>query len=97
SGAVAIANLMEDTATAEICRAQVWQWQHHGVRLAEGPVVTHELVTGVMDEEMATLRAAVGDLAFAARPFAQARDLFARVALDEQFHEFLITTTNPIE
>jgi malate synthase len=92
-GAAAIANLMEDTATAEICRAQIWQWRHHGVRLQDGPVVTKELVTAVIDEEMAKLRGAIGAHDFEARPFDAARELFARVALDEPFHEFLTTTT----
>src|SRR5579862_7953196 len=48
SGAVAIYNLMEDAATSEFCRAQVWQWLHHGR-------VTREEVTGAIAEEMATL------------------------------------------
>src|SRR5439155_10008808 len=44
TGAAAINNLMEDAATAEISRSQVWQWVHHGVKLAEGQTVTRELV-----------------------------------------------------
>jgi malate synthase len=89
NGAAAINNLMEDTATAEICRAQVWQWRHHEVRLEGGPVVTPDLVAAVMEEEMAKLRGAIGPPAFDARPFATARDIFARAALEEPFHEFL--------
>ncbi|POA17765.1 malate synthase A, partial [Pseudomonas sp. FW305-3-2-15-E-TSA4] len=43
-GAVAIGNFMEDAATVEICRAQLWQWLHHSTQLAEGPQVTRELL-----------------------------------------------------
>ena len=88
-GAAAIANLMEDAATAEIARSQVWQWRHHGVRLAEGDVVTRHLVTHLVDEELDRLRAAVGGYAFVTRPFAAARRLFLQAALDEPFTEFV--------
>jgi malate synthase len=91
-GAAAIDNLMEDTATAEISRAQIWQWQHHRVSLTGGPTVTPQLVHDVIDGEMAQLRNAIGTDAFDHRPFAAARDLFTRVALGEPFSEFLTTT-----
>jgi malate synthase len=91
-GAAAINNLMEDAATAEICRAQVWQWCHHAARLDGGRTVTGRLVDDVIDEETAKLRASVGAEAFDARPFAAARDLFARVSLGEPFAEFFTTT-----
>src|SRR6201999_4175864 len=60
-GAVAINSLMEDAATAEISRTQLWQWVHHGVRLADGRTVTAELVRQVLDEETAKIRAEGGD------------------------------------
>jgi malate synthase len=88
-GAAAIYNLMEDAATAEICRAQVWQWCRHGVRLAGGPTVTEDLVIRVVDEEIAGLRAALGEGLFDGGRFDDARDLFLRVALGEPFTEFL--------
>jgi malate synthase len=94
-GAVAIGNLMEDTATAEICRAQAWQWHHHGVRLQDGPVVTRKLVEDVIGDEMARLRQTIGPPAFDARPFRAAGDLFTRVALEEPFHEFLTMVCSP--
>jgi malate synthase len=59
-GAAAIFNLMEDAATAEIARCQLWQWAHHGTPLAEGGRVSAELVRSIVDEEAATLR---GELA----------------------------------
>jgi malate synthase len=87
TGAVSIHNLMEDAATAEICRAQVWQWMRHGVRLREGPRVTADLVRQILDEEEAKIREAVGT-PYQCRLEA-ARRLFEQVALDESFAEFL--------
>jgi malate synthase len=56
TGAVAIFDLMEDAATAEIARCQLWQWMHHGTPLAGGGRVTADLVRSIMDEELAALR-----------------------------------------
>jgi malate synthase len=58
SGAVAINNMMEDTATAEIARAQLWQWIRHGVRTEQGEPVTLDRVRGLLREEVARLEAA---------------------------------------
>ena len=88
-GAVAIANLMEDAATAEISRAQLWQWCHHRVELDEGTPVTRQLVARVANEELARLRTALCPELFDAGKYGQARDLFERVALDDRFPEFL--------
>ncbi|PZN06434.1 MAG: malate synthase A, partial [Bacillota bacterium] len=89
NGAAAIFNLMEDAATAEIARAQVWQWVRHGASLKEGPRVTADLVRRVADEEMEKIRSAVGDEFFQKGRFHEARELFERVALSEEFIEFL--------
>ncbi|MCA2214789.1 malate synthase A [Jidongwangia harbinensis] len=91
NGAVAINNLMEDAATAEISRSQVWQWIHNGVRLDDGTEVTADLVTRIEDEELAAIRAAIGDEAWAGSRFDDARKLFERVALVDDFAEFLTT------
>jgi malate synthase len=88
SGAVAIFNLMEDAATAEIARSQVWQWAHNDVVLAGGAKVTRELVERVVEEEMDKLRRALGP-GFDEQRYEQARDLFVKVALDDEFAEFL--------
>jgi malate synthase len=88
TGAAAINNLMEDAATAEISRSQVWQWVHHGVKLAEGPTVTAELVHKVRDEELAKIRAAAGD-GYAKGRYEEAASLFDEVALSRDFAEFL--------
>ncbi|MEU1689192.1 malate synthase A [Micromonospora sp. NPDC005707] len=83
SGAVAIYNLMEDAATAEISRSQVWQWLHNDVTLDDtGERVTRELVERIADEEIATLPGAPGD-------YADARALFMEVAVVDEFADFL--------
>jgi malate synthase len=89
NGAAAINNLMEDAATAEISRSQVWQWVRHRAPLAEGGEVTAELVRRIEDEELARLRTAYGDEAFSRGRFEDARRIFDRVALSESFEEFL--------
>ncbi|MDP9341248.1 MAG: malate synthase A [Actinomycetota bacterium] len=88
-GAAAIDNLMEDAATSEISRSQVWQWVHHGAELAEGGPVTRDLVARVVREELDRIRAAAGDRAFAEGRYDDARELFEQVAMEEAFIEFL--------
>jgi len=87
-GAVAIFNLMEDAATAEISRSQVWQWLHNDVHLAEGPQVGKELVERIIDEELAKIAEAAGD-GYDAAKYAEAVDLFKDVALADEYAEFL--------
>jgi malate synthase len=89
NGAAAIFNMMEDTATAEIARSQVWQWIRHGVRLQDGPQVTAELVRTTIDEELEKIREGVGDDVFAKSRPDEARALFERVALGDELVEFL--------
>jgi malate synthase len=81
TGAVAIFNLMEDAATAEICRSQIWQWVHNGCKLSDGTPVTADLVRRIVDEELVKL----GD----AGEFREARETFEAVALADDFVEFL--------
>ncbi len=88
NGAVAIFNLMEDAATAEIARSQVWQWVHNDIALADGPDVTRDLVERVIQEELATIREATG-AAFDPARYDQAVSLFAEVALADDYAEFL--------
>src|SRR5436309_3650062 len=89
TGAAAINNLMEDAATAEISRSQVWQWIHHGVTLKEGSRVTAELVRQVEREELAKIKSAVGADSFAKGRYDEAREIFDEVALSPDFREFL--------
>ncbi|MBM9468999.1 malate synthase A [Nakamurella leprariae] len=86
-GAVAIDSLMEDAATVEISRAQVWQWLHHRVRLAEGLVVTRDLVTELMDHEVELLHAQATDDRDH-RHVDEARDVFVETALGEELPAF---------
>lgn len=90
SGAVAIYNLMEDAATAEIARTQVWQWVHHpkGV-LDDGRKVTAELVQDWTDEELAKIRETIGEERYAKGRYAEAKEIFLDLALREDFVEFL--------
>jgi malate synthase len=88
NGAVAIFNLMEDAATAEIARSQVWQWVHNDVTLAEGPKVTRDLVERIIAEELAAIREAAGP-AFDPARYDQAVSLFTEVALADEYAEFL--------
>ncbi|MFD7240117.1 malate synthase A [Streptomyces syringium] len=88
-GAVAIFNLMEDAATAEISRSQIWQWINAGVVLDNGREATAELVREVAAEELAAVRAEIGPDAFAAGRWEQAHDLLLKVALDEDYADFL--------
>jgi malate synthase len=90
NGAAAIFNLMEDAATAEISRSQVWQWVRHGVELDSGEKVTRELVRRYEEEELEKVREQVGDDFFYSegRPD-QSRALFDQVALSDEFVDFL--------
>ncbi|MPQ98751.1 malate synthase A [Modestobacter sp. I12A-02628] len=88
SGAAGINGLMEDAATAEISRSQVWQWLNNQVRLADGQAVTRELVERLIEEEMAVIADARGD-AFAGGRWDDARALFTEMALSEEYHDFL--------
>jgi malate synthase len=88
-GAAAINSMMEDAATAEISRSQIWQWIHHGRQLQDGRTVTPELVRGILDEETARIRAEVGEDTWAAGRPDDTREIFERVALSDELYEFL--------
>jgi malate synthase len=92
NGAAAIYGLMEDAATAEISRAQVWQWIHHGEVLDDGQPITPELVRRLAGEELEKIREEIGDddwFQSEGRP-ELSRSLFERVALSgDEFVEFL--------
>jgi malate synthase len=89
SGAVGIHNLMEDAATAEISRSQVWQWLHNKVQLDTGATVTPDFLDRVVDEETAKIRAAIGEQAWSEGTFEAAEELFIQVATAEDFEAFL--------
>ncbi len=89
-GCVPINNLMEDAATVEIARSQVWQWVHHprGV-LNDGRKVTLELFHTLVDEELAKIQAVLGEEQFALRKFDAARQILDEIISDQGFVEFL--------
>jgi malate synthase len=90
SGAVGIYNLMEDAATAEISRSQVWQWLHHAsAALADGRQISRELYRGLLSEEMEKIKAMVGAARFAAGKYELARRLFDQLVTTKNFVEFL--------
>ncbi|MEU3503244.1 malate synthase A [Streptomyces hundungensis] len=88
-GAVAIFNLMEDAATAEISRSQIWQWINAGVVFENGEKATADLARKVAADELAAIRAEIGEEAFAAGKWQQAHDLLLKVSLDADYADFL--------
>jgi malate synthase len=90
SGAVPIFNLMEDAATAEISRAQVWQWirSPRGI-LADGRKVTKELFHAVLGEELNKIKSMVGEERFSKARYPEAAELFDELTTNDQFVEFL--------
>ncbi|GMQ98167.1 MAG: malate synthase A [Acidimicrobiia bacterium] len=89
SGAVGIYNLMEDAATAEISRSQIWQWVHSGAETTNGTTISPEYVRKVADEETDRLRGELGHSTYTEARFDEARLLFEDVALSDDFPEFL--------
>jgi malate synthase len=88
-GCVPLYYLMEDAATAEISRTQVWQWLKHGATLEDGRPVTRELVRQCIDEEMRRIEQEIGASRFDVGRFPEARALFERVATSDPLEEFL--------
>jgi malate synthase len=88
-GAVGINNLMEDAATAEISRSQVWQWLHNDVELSNGEQVTRGLVEGIVEEELAKIRERVGDDVWDKGRWDDARATFVEMALADEYPDFL--------
>ncbi len=89
NGAAALYNLMEDAATAEISRSQIWQWVHTGAQTADGTTITVELIRTIVDEEMETISQLVGSDRFSDGRFDEARSIFESVALSDDFEDFL--------
>jgi malate synthase len=88
-GAAGINNFMEDAATAEIARSQLWQWIRHGVTLPDGRVVTRELVRRILDEETARIRESVGEETWQRGRPDDTRAVFEKVALSDDLPPFL--------
>ena len=89
NGCVPLYNLMEDAATAEICRAQLWQWLHHGARTSDGAPVTAERFDRLLAEELDRIHGEVGSQRLANGVFPSASRLFERMIKQDEFDEFL--------
>lgn len=83
NGAAAINNLMEDAATAEISRSQIWQWIHHGAALSDGRPVTRALYEQIRDEELTKLGGA------SVERYADAVEILDKLILNDEFLDFL--------
>ena len=88
-GAVPLYNLMEDAATAEICRAQIWQWIRHRAKLTDGRTVTKELFEELLATELARHHELFATNATSQRHFEQAARIFSDLVLSDTFSEFL--------
>jgi malate synthase len=89
NGCVPIYNLMEDAATAEISRTQVWQWAHHGAHLNDGRAIDAALVRATIPRQLEKIRTLIGPARFDAGKFELASGLFERMMTSEDFPDFL--------
>ena len=89
SGCVPLYNLMEDAATAEISRTQLWQWLRHGARLEDGRTLTSALYAEIRDQELAGIRDHVGEAAWAAGRFDRAAAIFDSLTTAPELADFL--------
>ena len=88
-GSVPLYNLMEDAATAEICRAQLWQWVRHSARMKDGRRVTPELFDGIAKQELEKIRTQLGEEKYTEDQFGPALEKFEGLVLAKEFQEFL--------
>ena len=95
TGAAAIYNLMEDAATAEISRSQIWQWLRQSVTLEGGQVVTKELILKLENEEVENIKTYVGEQRFQNGKFGLAISLFNDMIFSKEFDEFLSIKAYP--
>ena len=89
AGCVPIYNLMEDAATAEISRTQVWQWRHNGSSCVEGPRITAELVRETIRLQLEAIHVSMGEAAYAQSKFAHAGQMFEQLVLGNELKDFM--------
>jgi malate synthase len=89
NGCVPLYNLMEDAATAEISRAQIWQWLKHNAALVDGRKITTQLYDELLPQEMARIEKEVGSVRFNSGNYARATKLFSEMSKSAEFAEFL--------
>lgn len=88
-GAAAIHNLMEDAATAEISRTQIWQWIKNGSKLEDGRIVTYELFKEILPSELEAVKAYVGEAAYNTATMKRAIEIFDELVQQGDYKEFL--------
>ncbi len=88
-GCVPIFNLMEDAATAEISRSQLWQWLHHHAKTDAGQAIDEAFITRLADEEMGKIKASVGGKEFTTIPYRKSEALILKLTFDSEYAEFL--------
>src|SRR5947199_3924355 len=88
-GCVAINSLMEDTATVEICRAQIWQWIHHSAKLLDGSTITQELFRTILRQEMARIATGARPQSQDANNYKIAGELLDALVTSDGFPEFM--------
>ena len=88
-GCVPLYNLMEDAATAEISRAQIWQWIRHGATMADGRKISAALYDEMLPKVLDAIRGEVGDARFRGGQYPKAAALFTRMSKSAAFDEFL--------
>ena len=89
NGCVPLYNLMEDAATAEISRAQIWQWLKHKAKTVEGKEITKEYFDKLLEEELEQIKSTVGETNYNKGKFIEASDIFYKMSTSEKFEEFL--------
>ena len=89
NGCVPLYHLMEAAATAEISRAQLWQWMHHQAKLMDGRNITFDLIDMIIEEEMNNLHSEVGQDRFSNGKFQEACTLFMKMIKKDEFDDFL--------
>jgi malate synthase len=90
TGCVPINYLMEDAATAEIARTQIWQWVHHPkAKLAEGPEVTMDLFQKIKNQELENIRQQIGEAAYESGHYEKAAELLTEIIANPELEEFL--------
>jgi malate synthase len=88
-GSVPLNNLMEDAATAEICRAQLWQWIRNGTKLSDGRTMSLDVFETIMDEELEKIGRQISRESVQPREFELAKDIFRRMVAAKDFPEFM--------
>ena len=89
NGCVPLYNLMEDAATAEISRAQIWQWLKHGAKTVDGVKITREYFSLLLEEELQKIKLSVGESNYNNGRFKEASDIFNSMSTSDDFEEFL--------